>query len=37
MAQCQHFAAWKMTLRHYAAPLGRLPMDKIVTDDVLWS
>ena len=31
----KHIAAWKMTLRHYAAPLRRLPMDKIVTDDVL--
>jgi hypothetical protein len=31
----RHTAQWKMTLRDYAAPLRRLPVDKIVTDDVL--
>jgi integrase len=31
----RHIAAWEMTLRDYAAPLRRLPVDKIVTDDVL--
>ena len=31
----QHAAQWVMTLRHYAAPLRRLPLDKIATDDVL--
>ena len=31
----KHIAAWEMTLRNYAAPLRRLPVDKIVTDDVL--
>jgi hypothetical protein len=31
----RHIAAWEMTLRNYAAPLRRLPVDKIVTDDVL--
>ena len=31
----KHIAAWEMTLRDYAAPLRRLPVDKIITDDVL--
>jgi integrase len=31
----RHIAAWEMTLRNYAAPLRRLPVDKIATDDVL--
>ena len=31
----KHAAQWEMTLRHYAAPLRRLPVDKIDTDDVL--
>jgi integrase len=31
----KHAAQWEMTLRVYAAPLRRLPVDKIVTDDVL--
>ena len=31
----KHAAQWEMTLRHYAEPLRRLPMDKIVTDEVL--
>lgn len=31
----KHAAQWEMTLRHYAAPLRRLPVDKINTDDVL--
>ena len=31
----KHAAQWRMTLRGYAAPLRRLPVDKIVTDDVL--
>ena len=31
----KHIAAWEMTLRNYAAPLRRLPVDQIVTDDVL--
>ncbi len=31
----KHAAQWKMTLRDYAAPLRRLPVDKITTDDVL--
>src|SRR5580704_1743857 len=31
----KHIAPWEMTLRNYAAPLRRLPVDKIVTDDVL--
>ena len=31
----KHAAQWKMTLSHYAAPLRRLPVDKIGTDDVL--
>jgi integrase len=31
----KHIAGWEMTLRDYAAPLRRLPVDKIVTDDVL--
>jgi integrase len=31
----KHAAQWEMTLRDYAAPLRRLPVDKIVTDDVL--
>ena len=31
----KHAAQWQMTLRDYAAPLRRLPVDKITTDDVL--
>jgi integrase len=31
----KHAAQWGMTLRNYAAPLSRLPVDKITTDDVL--
>lgn len=31
----KHAAQWEMTLREYAAPLRRLPVDKIGTDDVL--
>ena len=31
----KHAAEWVMTLRDYAAPLRRLPVDKITTDDVL--
>jgi hypothetical protein len=31
----KHAAQWEMTLRDYAAPLRRLPADKITTDDVL--
>jgi integrase len=31
----RHISAWEMTMRDYAAPLRRLPVDKIVTDDVL--
>jgi integrase len=31
----KHAAQWEMTLRDYAAPLRRLPIDKITTDDVL--
>jgi integrase len=31
----KHATQWEMTLRDYAAPLRRLPVDKIVTDDVL--
>ena len=31
----KHAAQWAMTLRKYAAPLRRLPVDKIGTDDVL--
>jgi integrase len=31
----KHAAQWEMTLRNYAAPLRRLPVDKISTDDVL--
>jgi integrase len=31
----KHAAQWEMTLREYAAPLRRLPVDKITTDDVL--
>ena len=31
----KHAAQWQMTLREYAAPLRRLPVDKITTDDVL--
>jgi integrase len=30
----KHAAQWEMTLRDYAAPLRRLPVDKITTDDV---
>jgi integrase len=31
----KHAAQWEMTLRDYAAPLRRLPVDKVATDDVL--
>lgn len=31
----RHTAQWKMTLQEYAAPLRRLPVDRITTDDVL--
>jgi integrase len=31
----KHAAQWEMTLRGYAAPLRRLPVDKITPDDVL--
>jgi integrase len=31
----KHAGQWEMTLREYAAPLRRLPVDKISTDDVL--
>jgi len=31
----KHAAQWEMTLRDYAAPIRRLPADKISTDDVL--
>ena len=31
----KHAAQWEMTLRDYAGPLRRLPVDKITTDDVL--
>ena len=31
----KHAAQWEMTLRHYAKPLRRLPVDKITTEDVL--
>jgi integrase len=31
----KHAAQWEMTLREYAAPLRRLPVDKVGTDDVL--
>lgn len=31
----KHVAQWEMTLRDYAAPLRRLPVDKITADDVL--
>jgi integrase len=31
----KHAAQWTLTLRGYAAPLRRLPVDKITTDDVL--
>ena len=31
----KHAAQWEMTLRDYAAPLRRLPVDNITTDDVL--
>jgi integrase len=31
----KHTAQWEMTLRDYAAPLRRLPVDKITTNDVL--
>ena len=31
----KHAAQWEMTLRDYAAPLRRLPVDRITTDDVL--
>jgi hypothetical protein len=32
----KHAAQWEMTLRDYAAPLRRLPVDRITTDDVLY-
>jgi hypothetical protein len=32
---CIHAAQWTMTMREYAAPLRRLPVDKIATGDVL--
>lgn len=31
----KHAAQWKMTLRDYAAPLRRLPVDRVSTEDVL--
>jgi integrase len=31
----KHAAQWEMTLRDYAAPLRRFPVDKVTTDDVL--
>jgi integrase len=31
----KHAAQWEMTLREYAAPLRRLPVEKVTTDDVL--
>jgi integrase len=31
----KHAAQWEMTLRDYAAPLRRMPVDKITTDDIL--
>ena len=31
----KHAAQWEMTLLHYAAPIRRLPVDKITTEDVL--
>jgi integrase len=31
----KHAEQWEMTLRVYAAPLRRLPADKVTTDDVL--
>jgi len=31
----KHASQWEMTLREYAAPLRRLPVDKISTDDVV--
>ena len=31
----KHAAQWVMILRDYSAPLRRLPVDKITTDDVL--
>ena len=31
----KHAAQWEMTLRDYAAPLRRLPVDQITTDDIL--
>jgi integrase len=31
----KHAAQWQMTLRHYAASLRRLPVDRVATDDVL--
>jgi integrase len=31
----KHAAQWKMTLSHYAAPLRRLPVKTVGTDDVL--
>ena len=31
----KHAAQWQMTLQRYAAPLRRLPVDEVGTDDVL--
>jgi integrase len=31
----KHAAQWQMTLRDYAAPLRKMPVDKITTEDVL--
>lgn len=31
----KHAAQWTMTMKHYAAPLRRLPVDAVATDDVL--
>jgi integrase len=31
----RHATQWEMTLRDYAAPLRRVPVDRITTDDVL--
>jgi integrase len=31
----KHTKQWQMMLQHYAAPLRRLPVDKITTEDVL--
>jgi integrase len=32
---CKHAKQWEMTLRDYAAPLRRLPVDEITTDHIL--